>query len=76
MAEGGESGRLTTWQRRTNAPLMVLAVGTMPLLLLDLISDNLSSLDRAFLLGMNLVVFLAFLTEYLVGLATTDSQLS
>ena len=76
MAEGGESGRLSTWQRRTNAPLMVLAVGTMPLLLLDLISDRLTSLDRAFLFAVNLVVFIAFLADYLVGLMLANSRLS
>jgi voltage-gated potassium channel len=75
MADGGESARLTTWQRRTNTPLMVLAVGTMPLLLLDLVSDRLTSLDRAFLFTVNLVVFLAFLADYLVGLMLTSSRL-
>jgi voltage-gated potassium channel len=75
MADGGESARLTTWQKRTNTPLMVLAVGTMPLLLLDLVSDRLTSLDRAFLFTVNLVVFLAFLTDYLVGLMLTSSRL-
>jgi voltage-gated potassium channel len=54
---------------------MVLAVGTMPLLLLDLVSDRLTSLDRAFLFTVNLVVFLAFLTDYLVGLMLTSSRL-
>lgn len=76
MAEGGESVRLTTWQRRTNAPLMVLAVGTMPLLLLDLISDRLTSLDRTFLFTVNLVVFIAFLADYLVGFLLTRSRRS
>jgi voltage-gated potassium channel len=55
---------------------MVLAVGTMPLLLLDLISDRLTSLDRGFLFTVNLVVFLAFLTDYLVGLMLTSSRTS
>ena len=54
---------------------MVLAVGTMPLLLLDLISDRLTSLDKAFLFTVNLVVFIAFLADYLVGLMLTSSRL-
>ena len=74
MANEGESARLSAWQRRTNTPLMVLAVGTMPLLLLDLISDRLTSLDRAFLFTVNLVVFIAFLADYLVGLMLTNSR--
>lgn len=69
-----QSTRLSSWQRRTNTPLMVLAVGTMPLLLLDLISNRLSSLDRTFLFIVNLVVFLAFLTDYLVGMTLSDSK--
>jgi voltage-gated potassium channel len=48
----------------------------MPLLLLDLISDRLTSLDWGFLFTVNLVVFLAFLTDYLVGLMLTSSRTS
>jgi voltage-gated potassium channel len=46
----------------------------MPLLLLDLVSSRLSSFDRTFLFIVNLIVFLAFLTDYLVGMALSGSK--
>jgi voltage-gated potassium channel len=53
---------------------MVLAVGTMPLLLLDLISDRLTKNDRTILFVVNLVVLLAFLTDYVVAITLTKSK--
>lgn len=71
-----EASRISTWHRRSNILLMVLAVGSMPLLLLDLVSERLTTMDRAFLFTVNLIVFFAFLVDYLVGLMLADSRLS
>jgi len=59
---------LATWRRMTDLSLLILAVGSLPLLLLELISHRLSDLDNNFLLLVNIVIFVSFATDYLVEL--------
>jgi len=59
---------LLRWRRRTDAPLLVLAIGSLPLLLLELDRNDLTAADRLFLDGMNLLVLVAFAVDYLVEL--------
>ena len=49
-------------------PLLVLAIGSLPLLLLELVSERLSGTDKNFLFIVNVVVFVAFATDYFVEL--------
>lgn len=61
--------RLEAWKRRTDWPLMVIAIGSLPILLLDLVRDSLPRADRLFADVVNLVVLVAFAVDYFVGLA-------
>jgi phage-related minor tail protein len=56
--------RLQTWRRRTDAPLLMLAIGSLPLLLLEIERSSLSHGDRTFLDVVNVVVLAAFALDY------------
>jgi voltage-gated potassium channel len=58
--------RLESWQRRTDALMLTLAIGTLPLLLLELQRSDLTSGDRLFMDVVNVVVLVAFALDYLV----------
>jgi hypothetical protein len=66
--------RLAAWRRRTDAPLMVLAIGTLPLLLLELERSDLTRADRLFLDITNVVVLVAFAADYVVELALASDR--
>ena len=66
--------RLASWRRATDWPLMVIAVGSLPLLLLELKRDVLPSGDEMFLRVTNLLVLAAFLVDYLVELALARNR--
>jgi voltage-gated potassium channel len=68
------SPRLSTWRRRTDLPLLVIAVGSLPLLLLETVASRLSEIDRTFLFAVNVLVFIAFAIDYLVELAVTYNR--
>jgi len=74
MAEYAISPKLASWRRWTDLPLLVLAVGSLPLLLLEVISERLSSSDRFFLLVVNVAVFVAFAVDYIAELILTDQR--
>lgn len=59
---------LLRWRRLTDAPLLVLAIGSLPLLLLEPVRDDLTRADRTFLDTVNVVVLIAFATDYVVEL--------
>jgi voltage-gated potassium channel len=65
------SPRLATWRRRTDLPLLLLAVGSLPLLLLELVSHRLTQNDQRFITGVNVIIFIAFAVDYLVELTIT-----
>ncbi len=60
---------LVRWRRWTDGPLIVLAIGSLPFLLLELRSDELRDADRSLVAAVNLVVLIAFATDYLVEVA-------
>ena len=68
------SPRLATWRRRTDIPLLILAVGSLPLLLLELVANRLPDNDQRFLLAVNIVVFIAFAIDYLVKFFFTTNK--
>lgn len=55
-------------RHRTEAPLLILGVGSLPLLLLELARDRLAPGDRIFLDVVNVVVLVAFGADYVIGL--------
>ena len=69
------SPRLATWRRRTDIPLLLLAIGSLPLLLLEVVADRLPNGDQRFLIAVNVIVFAAFAIDYLVELAVTFNRI-
>jgi voltage-gated potassium channel len=61
--------RLARWRRLTDWPLMVLAVGSLPILLLEVERESLIRSDRVFVGAVNVVVLTVFLADYVVGVA-------
>lgn len=61
--------RLEAWRRRTDGPLLALAVASLPILLLEVARSDLGRADRVFLDVTNVVVLVAFAVDYLVELA-------
>ena len=74
MNEFTVSPKLASWRRWTDLPLLVLAVGSLPLLLLEVVSHRLSSLDLRFLFIVNLAVFLAFAIDYCTELVLSENR--
>jgi voltage-gated potassium channel len=68
------SSRLATWRKRTDTPLLLLAVGSLPILLLEVVSERLSTADQNFITTVNVIVFLAFAVDYLVELSITKNR--
>ena len=68
------SPKLQSWQNKTDGLLVVIAVGSLPLLLLETISDRLPDGDKNFIVIVNLVVFIAFAIDYIVKLVLSDSK--
>jgi voltage-gated potassium channel len=66
--------RIATWRRWTDLPLLVLAVGSLPLLLLELVSGRLTQSDRNFVFGVNVAVFIAFAISYGVEIFLSESR--
>jgi len=55
-------------------PLLLIAVGSLPLLLLEIVTDRLSESDQIFLTAVNVLVFIAFAVDYGVELAVTNKK--
>lgn len=66
--------RLAAWRRRTDAPLIVLAVGSLPLLLLEMKRGDMPRGDRLFLDIANIVVLAAFALDYVAELALASDR--
>jgi voltage-gated potassium channel len=59
---------LERWRRATDAPLLVLAIGSLPLLMLELARHELPGGNQIFLDVVNVVVLVAFAVDYVVEL--------
>ena len=62
------SPHLRRWRQLTDVPLMILAIGSLPMLLVELKHDNLSDVDQWFVNTVNIVVLIAFAVDYIVEL--------
>ena len=61
--------RLRHWRQRTSTRLLVIGIGTLPLLLLELVRDDLGYRDRVFLDVADVGVLALFLLDYLIELS-------
>ena len=68
--------RLEKWRAATDAPLLALAIGSLPLLLLEIKREELPHSDRIFLDAIGVVILVAFSTDYLVELALAKNRSS
>ena len=67
--KGYSTSALRRWRARTDGPLLVIAIGSLPLLLLEFDRPSLSRSDRILLDSVNVVVLAAFATDYVVEFA-------
>jgi voltage-gated potassium channel len=76
VADDYLSPGLVRWREATDVPLMVLAIGSLPLLVLELASTDLPRQDEIFLYLSNVVVLIAFAVDYFMELRlATDRRL-
>jgi voltage-gated potassium channel len=66
--------RLARWKRVSDPILLFLALGSVPVLLLEIDKAQLPRGDQIFIDVVNIVVFLAFLVDYVVGLVLTNDR--
>ena len=66
--------RLAKWRKRTDTPLTALALGSLPILLLEFVSDRLSENDRLLITAVNALIFVAFAIDYLVELSVAQDR--
>lgn len=66
---------LRTWRKCTDVPLVALAIGTLPIVLLELALDRLSESDRVFVAAVNLVVLVAFAVDFVVEIVLCKNRL-
>lgn len=66
--------KVERWRKQTDTPLTIIAIGSLPVLFLHFVSDRLSSLDKKFILIVDLVVLAAFLVDYLVELTLATNK--
>lgn len=59
---------LARWRTITDAPLLALAIGSLPILLLEVARDDLPRGDRVFLDFVNIAVLIAFTVDYVAEL--------
>ena len=65
---------LARWRQLTDWPLMALAVASLPVLLLEIERHRLPYADRVFIDVVNLLVLVAFATDYIVELKVASSR--
>lgn len=67
---------LERWRRYTDGPLIAVALASLPFLVLELARSELRPGDELFLDIVNVVVFIAFLVDYLVELSLASNRAS
>jgi voltage-gated potassium channel len=73
-ADPPESTAILGWLRVTDVPMLVLAIGSLPLLLLELTRADLSDGDQLFLDIVNIVLLVAFGLDLIVKLALSRDR--
>ena len=68
--------RLARWRAATDWPLTAIAIGSLPVLLLEIDRQDLPHADRVFIDVVNGAVLAAFLVDYIVELALARNRSS
>lgn len=74
MTKSDHGEKVERWRGRTDGPLTLLAIGSLPILMLHLVSNRLGIADKAFIFIVDLVVLAAFLTDYVVELSLARNK--
>lgn len=75
-AHGYVTESMRRWRKWTDGPLIVLAIGSLPILLLELERDGLPPADRAIVDLVNVAVLVAFAVDYAVEFALASDRRS
>jgi voltage-gated potassium channel len=75
MALTTHGDKVEWWRRRTDTPLTIIAIGSLPVLFLHFVSDRLSSLDKKFIFVVDLIVLVAFVIDYVVELSLSTNRI-
>ena len=70
------SNVLDGWRRRTDGLMLAVGIGSVPILALELIRDDLTHGDRVFLWVVNISVAVVFTVDYLVELYLSSNKKS
>ncbi len=62
---------MNAWRRWTDTPLLIIAIGSLPFLLLEIERERLTRSDQVLLDVINIVVLVCFALDYVVGFALT-----
>ncbi len=65
---------MLAWRRWTDIPLLIVAVGSLPFLLLEIEREQLLPSDQVLLNVINVIVLVCFAVDYVVGLALTNNR--
>jgi hypothetical protein len=65
---------LERWRELTDLPLLVVALGSMPILLLELVRGDLRRSDQLIIDGVNLFVLIAFGVDLVVELSLVSDR--
>jgi voltage-gated potassium channel len=74
MTTHAHGEKVERWRKHTDTPLTIIAIGSLPVLFLHFVSDRLSSLDKKFILIVDLIVLTAFLLDYVVELILSNNK--
>ena len=66
--------RLRRWRERTDGFLLVLAIGTLPFLLVEIKREELPPADRWLIDAVNVTVLIAFAVDYVVELSLASGR--
>jgi len=66
--------KLAKWRRATDSPLLILAIASLPMLLVEINQDDLSHADQVFLYVVNFLVLVAFAVDYVVELVLASDR--
>jgi voltage-gated potassium channel len=67
---------LASWRRWTDVPILILAIGSLPILILEFIEQDLVESDQAFIRALNLVVLAVFAADYFTELYLASNRRS
>ena len=66
--------QLRIWREKTDVPFLIVAIASIPFLLLELVSDRLPSSDISLLLVVNIIVMAVFTVDYVAEFKAASNK--